>query len=72
MYFDKQKFKNNAPPYVKKLLGDELVNHIDGMKVIKEENTSLFNLKCEFNGEQFELYPIYKSYCTDFKQENLF
>ncbi|MCD5001198.1 hypothetical protein IV487_01805 [Enterococcus saccharolyticus] len=72
LYFDKHKFKQNAPVYVQRLLGEELVNHIDGMEVNKEENTALYNLQCEFNGEQLELYPIYKSYCTDVKQGKLF
>lgn len=72
LYFDKQKFKHHAPNYVKRILGEELVNHIDGMEVTKEESTTLFSLKCEFKGASLELYPIYKSYCTDVKQEKLF
>lgn len=61
MKFSKDKFKKNAPSYVKRLLSEHL-DVIDGVEVFPDEKGHLQTVY-EFEGQEYYLYPIYEEWC---------
>ena len=61
MKFSKDKFKKNAPSYVKRLLSEHL-DAIDGLEVFQDEKGH-FKTYYKFDGEDYYLYPIYEEWC---------
>jgi hypothetical protein len=65
MVFSKDKFLENAPCGIKRQLHD-CIDILDGREVLFK-NGEQFGIIPQYftNGQEYWLYPVYKSWCTD-------
>lgn len=70
MFFDKNKFKENASKGVKQILSGHL-DSLDGLEVLPHLKGYWIPLYV-INNERFYLYPVDKLWTSSEKQESLF
>lgn len=73
MFFSKVNFIKNAPSNVRRLLGDDHLNALDGKEVhFKNHNHGRVNYEIENDEVSYYIEPVHKSWCANEKQTELF
>lgn len=78
-YFSKEKFKQEAPIYLKRILTESHLEKMDGAEAKKEivelrngKTSTYFSVNYELGGESFSAYPIDEKYLISNQQITLF
>lgn len=78
-YFSKEKFKQEAPSYLKRILTEAHLQKMEGVEAEKEivelrngETSTYFSVNYELEGESFSDYPIDEKYLISNQQITLF
>lgn len=77
MIFDKQKFKENAPPNIKRFIHENHLDVLNGMEVIFNSDDKYgiikhYEVPEDNRADGFMLYPVDKGWCSDKGQMELF
>jgi len=68
--FDKEKFMKNAPSNIKKRL-KHCIDDIENLKVDFSENSNYGTIEFSLCGTEYEVYPVYKEWCSTMEQLKL-
>lgn len=78
-YFSKEKFKQEAPIYLKRILTESHLEKMDGVEAKKEvvelrngKIDTFYSVSYNLEGESFSAYPIDEKYLISNQQITLF